>query len=87
MAGLTAQDVLREQTRPFFLLRPKLSADGTKWMALYGRDLGSGVAGFGDTPEEAARAFDRAFHEERTPEARIREAAVALHVAEKPHLT
>lgn len=74
MANLTDQDVRRERTRPFYLLRPKLSADGTKWMALYGRDLGSGVAGFGDTPEEAARAFDQAFSRERTPEARIREA-------------
>ena len=70
MAGLTEEDVRREQTRPFVLLRPRLSAEGTKWMALYGRDLGSGVAGFGDTPDAAARAFDQAFLEELTPEAR-----------------
>lgn len=31
----------------------KLSLDGNKWCALIGWDLQEGVAGFGDTPEEA----------------------------------
>ena len=48
----------REQQRPFVLLRPKLSIDGNKWCALYGENLQDGVAGFGDTPEQAAIDFD-----------------------------
>ena len=50
--------------------RPDLSADGTKWMALYSSSWGGGVAGFGDAPAEAARDFDRAFQEDLTPAAR-----------------
>lgn len=56
-------------TRPSVLYRPTLSADGTKWMALLGDDLAVGVAGFGDTPDEAMRAFDNAFQKSRTPAA------------------
>lgn len=58
-----------ERRRPSVLYRPTLSADGTKWCALFGDDLASGVAGFGDTPEDAMRAFDAAWHKERTPAA------------------
>ena len=55
---------------PSVLYRPRLSADGTKWCALYGDDLASGVAGFGDTPAEAMHAFDVAWTSEKTPDAR-----------------
>lgn len=44
--------------RPFMLLRPKMYPDGNSWCALYGEDIQSGVAGFGDTPDLAAMAFD-----------------------------
>ena len=53
--------------RPSVLFRPLLSADGTKWCALYGENLQEGVAGFGDTPDEAMRDFDQAWWKERTP--------------------
>lgn len=56
---------------PSVLYRPQLFADGTKWCALYGADLASGVAGFGDTPAEAMHAFDVAWTTERTPTARV----------------
>lgn len=55
--------------RPSVLYRPALTADGTKWCALYGEDLASGVAGFGDTPAEAMYDFDKAWTTERTPSA------------------
>lgn len=72
-----AREMLQEQIgcvgmammRPSVLYRPSVVPDGTKWCALYGDDLMSGVAGFGDTPEEAMRAFDRAWLEEQTPAA------------------
>ena len=50
-----------EQERPFVLLKPKLFPDGNKWCALYGENLQEGVAGFGDTPADAAAAFDVAW--------------------------
>ena len=46
-----------------FMLRPILSLDGNKWCALYGANLQDGVAAFGDSPEEAYAAFDKAWTE------------------------
>jgi len=51
-----------EQQRPFALLKPSISIDGNKWCALYGENLQDGVAGFGDTPESAARDFDNSWY-------------------------
>ena len=42
-------------------LTPKL--DGDQWCILWGADLQSGVAGFGDSPETAILDFDRAMGE------------------------
>ncbi|MDH2239101.1 hypothetical protein N5K27_22590 [Pigmentiphaga sp. GD03639] len=47
-----------EMQRPSVLYRPSLSIDGDQWCALYGADLQSGVAGFGDSPAAAIAAFD-----------------------------
>ncbi len=38
--------------------------DGTKWCFLWGADLQSGVAGFGDTVVEAMHNFDKALYED-----------------------
>lgn len=46
-------------TQPSVLYRPALSVDGNQWCALYGEDLQSGVAGFGDTPELAMVDFNK----------------------------
>jgi hypothetical protein len=51
----------REARRPFVLLKPKLYPDGNAWCALYGENIQEGVAGFGETPEKAAQAFDLAW--------------------------
>jgi len=48
----------RQMQRPFMTLRPKIYMDGNQWCALYGENLQDGVAGFGDSPEHAAQAFD-----------------------------
>lgn len=56
-----------EMVRPSAIYRPALMADGDQWLALYGEDIMSGLAGFGDTPEAAMRAFDKAWHEQKPP--------------------
>lgn len=61
--------VSEEYTRPSVLFKPTLQPDGTAWCALYGADLAVGVAGFGDTPEAAMRAFDEAWLKSKTPAA------------------
>lgn len=47
------------QSLPHVLMRPRLFIDGGWWCALYGEDLQSGVSGFGASPEEAMKDFDR----------------------------
>lgn len=56
-----------EMLRPFMLLRPPVSLDGNKWCVLYGDNLQVGVAGFGDSPDEASREFDKAWYEQARP--------------------
>ena len=58
-----------ERQRPFILLRPPIYPDGDQWCVLLGDDLMVGIAGFGETPELAARAFDAAWRMEKTPTA------------------
>lgn len=60
--NLSAAEDQQIYTR-FALLRPTLTIDGNQWCCLYGEDLQSGIAGFGDTPHKAILAwlaeFDR----------------------------
>ena len=51
-----------EYERPSVLYRPALSLDGNAWCALYGENIQEGLAGFGDSPAEAMRAFDNAWY-------------------------
>jgi len=46
-------------TAPHVLMRPTLTRDGNMYCALYGEDIASGCAGFGETPEGAMADFDR----------------------------
>lgn len=68
-----------EMVRPSAIYRPAISIDGNQWCALYGENLQDGVAGFGDTPDAAMRAFDQAWHNEnvRIRHEERREAALA----------
>jgi len=66
-----------EMTRPSVLHRPSLSVDGTKWCAMLGDNLMDGLAGFGETPDAAMRAFDTAFLSQRTPAAILAATALA----------
>lgn len=60
------QQAAWEVMRPSVLMRPALSRDGNQFCALYGDDLQNGVAGFGNTPDEAMRAFDLEWFKPRT---------------------
>ena len=51
--------------RPSMIFKPQLSIDGNQWCALLGESLQDGVAGFGDTPEDAYRDFDKNWHDSR----------------------
>lgn len=42
-------------------LNPRIFIDGNQWCVLYGKNLQDGVAGFGDTPRQAAYAFNKAW--------------------------
>lgn len=50
---------------PHVLMRPALYPDGDQWCALYGDDLATGCAGFGETPEKAMADFDKNWREEK----------------------
>lgn len=61
-------------TAPHVLLKPRIFPDGAKWCALLGDNLAEGVSGFGDTPAEAAEAFDVAWRDGLTPQAALEQA-------------
>lgn len=52
----------QEQQRPSVLFKPSISVDGNQYCALFGENLQSGVAGFGNSPELAMRDFDKEWH-------------------------
>jgi hypothetical protein len=60
---------LKLADRPSYWLRPRLFRDGRYWCALYGDNMQDGVAGFGDTPDEAFAQFDRFWFTHRGPSA------------------
>lgn len=60
--GGLAQDIahsVAQHARPSAVYRPEVSLDGAMYCLLYGKDLMSGVAGFGRTMEAAALDFDK----------------------------
>jgi len=46
----------------FVMLNPKVSIDGNQYCVLYGEDLQSGIAGFGDTIYLAILDFNKQFY-------------------------
>lgn len=67
MARESIRMAASEYERPSVVFRPSLFPDGNQWCALYGEDLATGVAGFGDTPAAAMWAFDNAWLTEKCP--------------------
>ena len=62
MSQAAVESALGHYTTPSAVWKPRLSMDGNKWCALYGEDLQSGIAGFGDSPAEAMWDFDKAWY-------------------------
>lgn len=54
-------ELAKKMLLPSMMLKPKIFIDGNKWCALFGENLQSGVAGFGASPEEAYKDFDKAW--------------------------
>lgn len=48
-----------EEMNLFAMLKPRIFRDGNQWCVLYGEDLQSGIAGFGDTPRLAIYDFNK----------------------------
>ena len=47
-----------EGSLPFAIYKPKMFIDGDQWCALYGDNLQDGIAGFGDSPNDAKNNFN-----------------------------
>ncbi len=62
-ASMAYTAISQDAGMPHVLMRPALTIDGNRWCALYGDDLQSGVAGFGESPYAAMQDFDRSWHE------------------------
>ena len=53
--------VEKQEYNLFSMLKPKVSIDGNQWCVLYGEDLQSGIAGFGDSLYLAILDFNKSF--------------------------
>jgi hypothetical protein len=60
---------------PSAVRRPKLSVRSGTWIALLGRSVQGGIAGFGPTVERALRAFDAQYLNALRPPSRLDRAA------------
>ncbi len=61
-AAESIRQAASEYERPSVIMRPRLYPDGNQWCALYGENLQEGVAGYGISPNDAMRAFDKAWY-------------------------
>lgn len=52
------------------VLRARIFPDGNMWCCLYGENVQEGIAGFGNTPEQAMWEFEKAMSQPLKPEAR-----------------
>lgn len=66
-AGQAWQQAAAAHERPCVLWKPRLFIDGNQWCALFGENIQDGVAGFGDSPDEAMWAFDTAWRKKLSP--------------------
>lgn len=66
IAQLNAEDL---RGRPFVIYGARVFMDGDSWCALLGENIGEGVCGFGKSPNEAVKAFDKAWYAELALEA------------------
>lgn len=57
------QIIRNELIRPSVIYKPKLSLDGNQYCFMLGENPMEGCVGYGSTVEEAARDFDKNWHE------------------------
>jgi hypothetical protein len=69
LARLSIIEGMAILSAPHVRMKPSIFADGDQWCCLYGENLMAGVAGFGETPELACMAFDKAWSTQRTARA------------------
>lgn len=60
--GNCATEQILAFSGPEFTLRPRLFIDENQWCALYGEDIQSGLAGFGDSPHLAMMDFNKNYY-------------------------
>jgi len=60
--AISLSNAAQQLDTPFAIYKPKLYPDGDKWCALYGDNIQKGVAAFGDTPNQAVKAFNDAWY-------------------------
>lgn len=56
--------IAKQEILLFTELKPKITIDGNQYCVLYGNDLQSGIAGFGDTIYNAIIDFNKQFHKQ-----------------------
>lgn len=56
-----AREYFEELYRPCVIHKPRISRDGNMWEVLLGDNPMVGVVAYGETPEKAMRAFDKAW--------------------------
>lgn len=67
LARISIAEAAMIVSSPHVVMRARVFADGNQWCCLYGDDLQVGVAGFGDTPQQACAEFDRAWFNAAPP--------------------
>ena len=75
-----------ERMRPFFLLRPTLSKDGNMWCFQLG-SMPESVVGFGDSPDEASREFDKDWYSKISDSKSRRRGEMSLQQCKKCRVT
>lgn len=62
MVAEVQKQAASELMRPSYLYKPRLFIDGNQWCALFGENVQDGVAGFGNSPNEAMYDFDKEWY-------------------------
>ena len=54
--------IKQDEYNLFVMIKPKLYMDGDQWCCLYGDNLQTGIAGYGDTPYLAILDWNEGWH-------------------------
>ena len=62
---IMAAVVERAEWNLFSLLKPTLTRDGNQWCVLHGKDLQTGIAGFGESPYKAVLDWNKNMYKKK----------------------